>query len=411
MAQRLHRFLSRRLGAVATIALAQLFGTSLWFSANGAAADVMRAWDVGALEIGWLTSAVQAGFILGTLAISLSGYADRFRASSIFTVSALAGACFNAGFAWLAQGMAAGLAYRFLVGICLAGIYPMGMKLIVRWAPDRAGWALAQLVAMLTMGTALPHILKILGTDMPWRAVITASSVLAVLAACLVAALGDNDAAAGPAPGAPRPGAGRGWQVFRLPAFRAAATGYFGHMWELYAFWTVVPLYVAATDLPRTIGLGSGPGGVSVLAFAVIAAGALGCVAGGALSRRLGSARVAAGALALSGSCCLIFALGWRDLPGPALLIVLLAWGAAVIADSPHFSALSAQACPAGQMGSALALQNSIGFAITVISISATVYAFERIGADSAWVLLPGPALGLLAFLRPGLRPRPANIP
>lgn len=397
-------WLLKRLGPVAAISVAQLFGTSLWFSANSAADDLMRAWHAGAADIGWLTSAVQGGFILGTLGMALSGGADRFRASSIFVVSALLGAVFNAAFAWLAHGIVDGAVVRFCVGVCLAGIYPMGMKLIVSWAPERTGAALAQLVAMLTLGTALPHALRTLNAAVPWQAVIIASSVLAVLGAAVIGVLGDGphlnlkarstDGASAQPPATP--GA---LSAFRYRAFRSAAFGYFGHMWELYAFWTVVPLFLARASVASALHLNS----VSGLSFLVIGTGALGCIVGGALSKRIGSARVAAGALAMSGACAVLFALGWRELPPIALLILLIVWGAAVIADSPQFSALSAQACPRALIGGALTLQNSIGFAITVVSIPVTTTLFAHVGLDAAWVLVPGPVLGLIGF-GPSLR-------
>ena len=162
------RFL-RRLGPVATIALAQLFGTSLWFSANSATDTLMTSWQISAADIGWLTNAVQGGFILGTMIMALGGLAERYRASLIFVVSAACGALFNACFAWFSEGLASGIVFRFLVGLSLAGIYPVGMKLIVSWAPERTGQALAQLVAMLTLGTALPHALREAGADLPWQ--------------------------------------------------------------------------------------------------------------------------------------------------------------------------------------------------------------------------------------------------
>lgn len=385
--------------SVATIAIAQLLGTSLWFSANSAADDLMSTWHVSAADIGWLTSSVQGGFILGTLIMALGGLADRYRASRIFVCSAIAGALFNACFAWLSEGLASAIVFRFLVGMSLAGIYPVGMKLIVSWAPERTGQALAQLVAMLTLGTALPHALREVGADLPWQTIILASSALALLGALLIHILGDGphlpDARQRKALALAM--AGRQATVldaFKVNRFRAAAWGYFGHMWELYAFWTVVPLLVShtvlASEYPRL--------GVSGMAFGIIGVGALGCLIGGLLSRRFGSAKVALGALASSCTCALVFALFWSDLPAITLGLLLLVWGATVIADSPQFSALSAKACPQELVGAALAIQNSIGFAITVVSIAATTALFEHIGLGAAWLLVPGPIVGLLGF-------------
>lgn len=380
-----------RLNPVATIAISQLLGTSLWFSANSAAADLRRAWGASVADIGILTDAVQLGFILATLIFALSGLADRFPASRIFTVCALLGAAFNAGFALLATGVASGAVFRFLVGVCLAGIYPLGMKLVVTWAPERTGSALAYLVGMLTLGTALPHGLRAVGAEWKWQYVILSSSVLAALGAALIYALGD-----GPhlplrrTIGSMRDVTG----AFRSLNFRAAALGYFGHMWELYAFWTILPLLIVRTSLNLSLG------GMSVagLAFAVIASGAVGCIVGGGLSHRVGSARVAALALGLSGMCCVIFAAGWQRFSPSVLLCILLIWGASVVADSPQFSALSAQACSRDLVGGALAIQISIGFAITMASIAAVTGLFDRWGAGVVWLLLPGPVLGLVGF-------------
>ena len=387
--------------AILAIVLAQWFGTSLWFSPSGAV-DGLSTW-LGSTpgQFGWLIAATQIGFIAGTLLSAATGVADRFSPERIFIVSSLAGAALN--FAWTLGPSDLGLVWisRFAVGVSLAGIYPMGMKMIVKRAQAKSAQALAWLVAMLTLGTAMPQFLSAVGASLPWQSIMWGSSALAVLGAGLVAAISGRgtaqppQSASTPAKTDHDPALRR---LFSDKRFRAAVLGYVGHMWELYAFWAVVPTLVIAA-----LAGSSTPTGLATTSFFVIAAGVVGCVAGGAISRRIGSAAVAAWALAGSGLMCLIYPL----LPqvGPLLIAALALWGFLVIADSPQFSDLAARHAPAELTGTGLTAMNSLGFAVSVISIVILQSLIAEVGVVAMWLLLPGPILGLLA-MRPLLSRR-----
>ena len=388
--------MNQRRWAVGLIVVAQWLGTSLWFSPNSAADDLMTAWQIGPGQFAWLIAATQSGFIAGTLWLAYSGWADRYSTSRIFALACVLGALINAGFSGAWTGFESGLLFRFAVGVCLAGIYPLGMKMIVGWVGTQSGSALGLLVGMLTLGTALPHGIRALGANLPWQAVIQASSVLAVAGAALVYFLGDG-------PYLKKSTAHRGnslsraFGVFKIADFRAAALGYFGHMWELYAFWAVLPWLAAQLLLDARQLHADLPGSVAAMSFLGIAAGFLGCVLGGRLSRQIDSGYVAAFALLASGLMCLIYPLLAQDW---VLLrfVTLLVWGFFVVADSPQFSSISARSCPPEWVGSALALQNSIGFFITILSITLMLGVIEALGSQALWLLLPGPILGLVGL-------------
>jgi MFS transporter, DHA1 family, inner membrane transport protein len=386
------------------ITVAQLLSTSLWFAVNGVMPDLQRGLGFDDSAIGWLTSSIQFGFIIGTLCFSVLMIADRFSMRWVFLTCAILGAGFNLAAIALpalpvGSRSVALMTLRFATGFCLAGIYPVGMKLASSWYDKGLGAALGFLVGALVVGTALPHLLRALGANWVWQNVIVVTSALAVTGGLLIAWLAPDG-----------PHLVRGARVspmalqviVRDPKVRASAFGYFGHMWELYAFIVLTPVMISAylnTSVSRA---------VSMLSFFVIAAGGVGCVLGGLVARRYGSARVAAVLLACSGACALLSP--WmQNAPWWLFACWLLFWGTTVSSDSPQFSTLTAQNAPRDVVGSVLTFVNCLGFMITIVSIQLLT---ELSLKYTPWPVLPflaiGPVLGLLA-MRPLLRATARN--
>jgi len=388
--------------AVAAIVLAQCLSTSLWFSPSGVADSLMQAWQLSATSFGWLLAATQLGFIAGTMAFAFSGAADRFQPTRIFVVCSATGALANAAVTWGVTDYGVFWSLRFVVGMCLAGIYPLGMKMLVQRVGSKPAAALGWLVGMLTLGTAMPHGLRALGQSWPWPEVLLGSSALALVGAALVAWMGQPPkqatSAAKPTVSVPlhlNTQALR--EIIAVRGFRASALGYFGHMWELYAFWSVLPWLSLPIHRSLVATGETWAPSVALISFAAIGIGFFGCVLGGIWSRRVGSARVAATALAASGLMCL----GYPLIPDAWPLVqlgALLFWGICVVADSPQFSAMSSQYAPPQWLGSALVLQNGMGFFITVLSILLLGWAVQQWGSWALWLLAPGPVLGLWAM-------------
>lgn len=378
------------------IVVGQLLATSLWFAANAVIGSLQDLWGMSGGE-GLVTTAVQIGFIVGTLVFALGGIADRFHPGNVFLLSAVAGAAANASVLLFPDDFTLVMCARFVVGFSLAGVYPVGMKIAAGWYGGGLGWALGFLVGALALGTASPHLLRAIGASWDWQLVITGTSLAALAGGILVRLVpeGPNLARGAPVRFSGVLGA------FRDRCFRASALGYFGHMWELYAFWAFVPVWIAAHGL-------SG-GTLSTTTFVVIAVGFVGCAGGGLLAYRWGGGRVALGQLGVSTVCCLASPL-LLYAPTPVFVAFLLVWGIAVVGDSPQFSALTAYFAPRAVVGSALTLVNSIGFAITIASLSLLEW-MQHVVAP-AWLLLPlalGPLVGLLVG-RPLIALHPVHV-
>jgi len=392
--------------ALGLLSLAVFLASSTWFTGTAAGPYLKELWGLGTGPAAWLTIAVQIGFIAGTIAFALFNLADAFPVRRVFALSAFAGAVFNAAFALPGNGFPAALIFRFLTGVSLAGVYPVGMKIVAQWHRGGLGRPLSRLIAALTLGSSIPFLIMALGGRLNPHALLAAASVLALTGSMLVG-FGLGDGPFRPAPARfDWKAAGR---AFADRTFRLQAWGYFGHMWELYAFWSLSAAFLGAALSGTPLGEARK---ISGIVFLIFLAGVAGCLAGGAASRKWGEKSVAVAALSLSAVCCAFSPLFFGR-PAGALIPFVLVWGAAVIADSPQFSSLAALSCEPEYMGTALTLQNGIGFAVTVVAIQVTASAVPLLGWRWAFLLLlPGPVIGIWAAFRipgfvAGSGPRP----
>jgi len=377
---------------LALLAAAELLGMSLWFAASAVSPLLAARWSLSPGETAWLTTIVQAGFVCGTATAALLNLADVVASRRLFAASALLGAGANA-LLLAAPGYRAALACRFATGFFLAGVYPPAMKMVSTWFRSRRGLAIGTVVGALTVGKATPYLVHALPGAGVGQVVLAASA--GALAAALLVALGYRE---GPYPFPPRPFSWRlVAEVARERRFRLATGGYLGHMFELYSFWTWIPVFLAASAASRG---SASPAAVSLSAFGTIAVGGLGCVWGGLVADRAGRERLVTLALAASGSCALsIGALFGAPLPAVAALAWV--WGFFVIADSAQFSALVTESVPAHAVGTALTVQTSLGFLLTMVSIQLVPPLAGAFGWRWAFpVLALGPVCGIAAIRR-----------
>jgi MFS family permease len=377
------------------LSLAELFALSLWFSASAVLPALTREWDLGGSGAAGLTIAVQAGFIVGTLASALVNLPDVFSARRVMTVGIVLGAAVNGALALWASSLGTGLALRFATGVCLAGAYPPAMKIMATWFREGRGLAIGILVGALTVGSAIPHLIPGL-TELPWRGTLLTASALALVGAAVVQLFVVEGPHRFPAA---RFDVRMAAAIFGERGPRLACFGYLGHMWELYAMWAWIAAFLAASLEARGGGRYVGLNASSA-AFVVIALGAFGCWAGGVVSDRWGRTTLTMIAMALSGACALLIGFTFGGPPWLTLLVAI-GWGITIIADSAQFSTAITELSAPAYVGTALTTQTCAGFALTMLSIWLIPPLVTRVGWRWAFAALAiGPALGIVAMGR-----------
>jgi len=378
--------------ALLVVAGSQLLVLTLWFSASAVSPQLEAEWGLSTTEASLLTLAVQIGFVIGALASALLNLADLIPARRLFVVATIVAAAANAALVTLeGSPLIQATILRLVVGIALAGVYPAGLKVISGWFTKRRGMALGVLVGALTVGSAFPHLVR--GTGLDWMPVILTSSGLALMGGLLMWLFvrdGPYDTAASPF-SVKLVGA-----VMRNRGVRLSTYGYLGHMWELYAMWA----WTAAFLLASAQAGGYSTGWVSTATFAVIAIGGVGSWWAGTLADRFGRERIAAGAMAISGTSALLSPFVFGRAPWLVMMLFLV-WGLSVVADSAQFSALVTETAEDRFRGTALTLQTAVGFLLTLVTIRGVPMIAESLGWQWAfpWLAI-GPALGIAAMVR-----------
>ncbi len=381
--------MSEKWRTISLLLLAELLGMAVWFSASAVAPALSAAWRLDDSGRAWLTMSVQAGFVAGALGSALLNLADRVPAHLLFAWSAVAASAATTAIAAFAHGLAPAAALRFLTGLFLAGVYPVGMKIVATWTKEDRGLGIGLLVGALTLGSAGPHLLNALGVGADWRMVLYVSAGCGAAGGLISALFVRQGSYQSPAPPFRWSYAGK---ILRDRPVLLANLGYLGHMWELYAMWAWIAAY-------------SGSSGV---AFLAIAAGGPGSLLAGKLADRVGRTSVTIASMAMSGACAL--AIGFFYHAGGAVLAaVSIVWGFAVVADSAQFSACVTELCDREYLGTALTLQTSLGFLLTMFTIRLVPFVAGWIGTQWSFsVLAIGPVAGILSML--ALRRHPAAI-
>ena len=390
------------------LALTTFLILALWFSASAVAPEIGAAWNLDPGLQAWLTMSVQLGFAVGALTSGVLNVADRVRTPVLIAASGLVGAAATLAFAGLAEGPVSGLALRFLTGFALAGVYPPAMKLIATWARADRGLAIGILIGAIAVGSAAPHLVAA-GVDwvtggaaLPWRPVLVGAAALAALGSVLTLRF----AREGPyrAPLA-RFQWSKATEALRDPATRLANFGYLGHMWELFAVWTWLPLLLVTSYRAAGTSVTAG----RLAGFGMVAIGGVACILAGALADRWGRTRVAEASLWISGACALLA--GFALEHPLALTVLCLVWGFAVIPDSAQFSAAVSELADPAYVGTALTIQTSLGFLLTLVSIWIVPVLAASWGWHAALALLAvGPAFGIMSMRRLRARPEAAKL-
>jgi MFS family permease len=394
---------SGRSFSIFLIVVCQIAAMALWFSASAAVPSLLDSGQLSTDAAAALTSAVQIGFVVGTLASAACGLADRFDSRVLFSATALLGALFNGALLLSGFDHPAAPVLRFATGVCMAGVYPVGMKLAAGWSTGNMGLLMGALVGAVTLGSAMPHLFYAfvsIGWEMP--VALASGCAIAAAAAIHLVALGPKHAKA----------ISFHWTdlkaLLRNKPILLAQGGYLGHMWELYAMWAWLGSFLMWALPASGLEIKLGHATISLVTFLVMAAGAIGCLLAGLLADRIGRTLTTIGALVLSGGCALL--IGFSVDAGPVVVIVIAAiWGMTVVADSAQFSAAMAELAEPRLIGTVLTLQTSLGFLLTAGSIWLIGHMADAVGWRYAFIVLAiGPLLGALSMMM--LRRQPEAI-